>query len=188
MRKVLPIRFLHPLGGGLVLRLLRDEVVRGDRRQNSFVWRQVRRLLKNVHWHGRSIELVHRRDSQQHLDSSNHADGIVKFVDQRSWLVVRADREADRTVRIDVVRAGLRIIFHDKNRRIFPIHARGNRLHQPAHRVIIVRNHELRRRKSILYSGGMIVGKSHDTKRGHLVRVARFALRYKSSKLGKPFA
>ena len=34
----------------------------------------------------------------------------------------------------------------------------------------------------------MIVGKSHDTKRGHLVRVARFALRYKSSKLGKPFA
>src|SRR5258708_4492634 len=39
MPKVLPVRFFHPLGRGFVFRLARDQVVRGNRRQDSLVRR-----------------------------------------------------------------------------------------------------------------------------------------------------
>jgi len=90
--KVLPVRFFHPFGGSLVFWLLRYQVVRGDGRQDGFVGRQIRGLLENIHGNRRGIELVHGRDSQQQLDGANHADGVVKFVDESSRPIVGADR------------------------------------------------------------------------------------------------
>ena len=188
MDEILAVRFFHPLGSGFVLGFLSDQVVRGNRRQNSLVRCQIRRLLENVHRHGRSIQLVHRRNPQQHFHRANHAHRIVKFVDQRTRAIVSADGQPHRPVRIDVVRAGLGVIFHDEDRRIFPIGARRDRFHEPPHRVVVVRDHELRCRKSGLQSGGMIVGESQYVERRHGVQMACLALRDKDAKLREPFS
>ncbi len=144
--------------------------------------------MKNIHGNCRGIQLVHRGNPKEYLDRSNHAHRIVKFVNQRAGLVVRADGQAHGTMRIDVVGPRLRIVFHDKNRGVFPIHARRNRFDQPPDRVVVVGNHELRRGKSFLDSRGVVIGKAHHRERGHGIRFVRFALGYEIAKLREPFA
>jgi hypothetical protein len=78
------------------------------------------------------------RDPQQHFDSSNHADRVVKFVDARARSIVSADRQGDGAVRIDAIGTGSGVIFDDEDSRIFPISAGGHRLHKPSDAVIFV--------------------------------------------------
>jgi hypothetical protein len=106
---------------GLVLRFARLQVIRGNPWQNSLERCQIRRLLENIHRNRRGIELVHGRDPQQHFDSSSHADRVVKFVDERTLSIVRADRQGDGAVRIDVIGTELGVIFDDEDSRVFPI-------------------------------------------------------------------
>ena len=47
----------------------------------------------------------------------------MKLVNQGARLVVRADGKAHGAMRIDVVGTGLRIIFNDEDRRVFPVRA-----------------------------------------------------------------
>ena len=87
-----------------------------------------------------------------------------------------------------MIRPGLRIVFDREDRGVFPIHARRNRFDQPPDGVVVVRNHELRRRKPFFDSRGVIVGKAHHHERRHGIRFACLALGDESLKLREPFA
>ena len=109
-------------------------------------------------------------------------------MNQRAGLVVRADGQTHGAVRIHMIRAGLRVVFHNENCRVFPIRARRNRFDEPSNGIIVVRHHELWRRKSLLDSRSVIVGKTKNRQRGYGIRLACFALRDEFLKLSEPLA
>src|SRR5206468_3928710 len=88
------------------------------------------------------VVLIHRRQAQQRLHRVNHVDrGVEAMLDvglrRSSWRIL-ADDEGDRTMRIDVVGAILRVIFEDEDGSVIPVRAVRDGVDDTAKRQIIV--------------------------------------------------
>ena len=93
-------------------------------------------------------------------------------MDQGARPVIGADNEGRRPVRVDVIRACLRIVLDDEYGGVFPIRAGRHLLDQAAQRVIIISHIELRGRLTRPHSGRVIVWKPKHAEIGHRVRSA----------------
>ncbi len=87
---------------------------------------------------------------------------------------ILAHHYADRAVRIHVVRAALRIVFQDEERRVVPERGVRDRLHCPAHRQIVVCHGSFRRRAARRRSRRMIVGQPQHDEVRHRVLAGLF--------------
>src|SRR3954467_12237135 len=63
---------------------------------------------------------------------------------------------------IDVIRAVLRIIFQDKNRRFLPVTAMGNRLDDAAEGEVVVGDHRARSRRTWRGAIGVVVAEANN--------------------------
>src|SRR5208337_1827876 len=96
-----------------------------------------RRVEDIGHWIGQRIVHVHRRQTQNFFHSAHEVDFVVGGGDQRIFHV-GARHIGGGAVRIDVVAAILRVVFHDKDQRVVFVDGAGDLLHQQAHRVIVI--------------------------------------------------
>ncbi len=82
---------------------------------------QVGLRLKDIYGTGRSIELIHRWQTEQEFHRTNQTNRTVEFVHQHTRFVVGTDYQRHGSMRIHVVRSILRVIFDDEDCCIFPI-------------------------------------------------------------------
>ncbi len=109
-------------------------------------------------------------------------------MDQCAGTVVSADDKSWRAVHVHVVRAGLRIVFEDENRSVFPVWAARDGFDQFADGVIVFSHEKLRRRMPGAHARGVIIRKAHDRQVRHAVCPARYDVGHITAKFIKPIA
>ena len=146
-----------------------EQVVERDVRQHRRVRGQVGRVGEDVHRDRGRIERVHGRDPDQQLEGPDERDSVVHRVDERTTPVVRADYERRRSMRVHVVGTVLRVVFEHHDRRVAPVRAARDGLHEAAERVVVVGDEELRRRVARGHACRVIVGQAQDRQRGKMI-------------------
>ena len=85
--------------------------------------------------------LAHRLDTQDELDRTKHARRRVERVIDERPFCERTGHEQHRSVRIHVVWAALRIVFHHENGRVLPVRAVRHGFDDAAEAEVVVGDH-----------------------------------------------
>ena len=71
---------------------------------------------------------------------------------------ILADDQSDRAMRIHMVRAVLGVVFQNKDGRVLPVRAVGDRFDDASQRQVVIRNRGRRTRKMRTRAARMVVG------------------------------
>ena len=123
------------------------------------------------HRRGGGIELVHGRQAQEQLDGSHHAGLVVVRAIDGFAAGVGADDLGDRAVAVDVVEAGLRVVFDDEDARLRPELAVADGFDDAAEGEVVIGDCGFGRLHAGARAGGVVVGQQHDAEVLELARL-----------------
>ncbi len=143
--------------------------------------------------HHRSISIIgiHGRKSQQHLHGVNQVHrGVELMVNLRmvraSWRIF-ADHQRDAAMSVNMVRAILRVVFQDKDRRVVPVGTVRHRLNHSTDREVIVGNGSVRRRQTRVRPRSVVIRQPQQNKLRHLLAAAARARFHKAGEFAQKF-
>ena len=125
------------------------------------------------HRPGGGVELAHRLKAEAKLDRPEHRRRAVHRRVDRVPLDVRADRQGDRAVGVDVVGAVLGVVLDHEDGHLLPEPALAQPLDHPAERQVVVGEVGRRGRLAGRRARGVVVGQPQDDQAGHLARSSR---------------
>ena len=110
----------------------------------------------------------------------------MKLVNQDARSVVRADQQCYRTMRIDVIRSILRVVFNHGDAGVFPVRTVRHCLDQQSKCIVVISNVELWRRLARADAVGVIVRETQDREVRQSIASSRRTLDNKCAKLVQP--